>query len=1274
MAATGNEPTTQHPAGVLGEALTTLRLRAGLSVRELSRRTDIPSGTLGGYFSGRHLPPVNRPEVLESIVTACGATPEEAQEWHERLVDLHQGRRVSLVTRAPYRGLAGFGVEDQDLYFGRADLTAQLLDQVRAAAEDGGIVMVVGASGTGKSSLLRAGLLPALQAPPQGTRDWQCELITPGSDPAEAVEGALEALRDAPQALLVVDQFEELFTLTSDDDEQTAAVKRLVAWAAQSTPGQASASGPAPSGMPAPSGQRRVLVIGLRADRYGEAAAHPGLVTALRDHQVLVPPMTEQELRAAVEGPAEVVGLKLEWGLVDVILSDVRSSDVIHVLPHLSHTLQAAWEDSDRRQLRIRDYKAVDGVTGAVRRTAELAFADLDEEGQGVARSIILRLITLHPDAGPSRRSQSRSDLARIHPQAGAVLDHLISRRLLTASETEVSLSHEALIDAWPRLGQWLDADRSDLLLRAVLARQEGTWQEHGQDPELLLRGNLLEAARTWVRDHGQELSAAEAHFVEASEAADLQRRRERGRQHRRTQQLLAVAVCLALIAAVAGVAAMRSSAEAAAQRDEARSRQMSRVAANLQENNVPLANQVALGAFQVSETRESRSALIDATSLPALTRRVDPGAPLAAAASPSGDLLAFGGNDGAVDLVRLEGDRMVDAGTVTLDEDGTTVQTVAIDTTGRVLAVGGGAPAVRLFDISDPDDPSLRAELPVDRTVFDLAFSPNGQWLVAAGDEDAQGEAQVLTWRAEGAEWVAADPATGVEGSIRGIAFDGRGAQLAGATTGGNLYVWSLGRNGLTETGQVHVGDESTRQFDVDLSPDGTHLAGVGSDRTLRLFDVTADGALEPLVELPDFGSWVNAVSFTPDGQSVVAGSSDTTLRLYDVPESAEAAQVRTVLPLNAPVTSVDVVDEDRMIITTTDTSSYLWHRTLGVLPLSGDTVFITATSSDGTRAVTSSGTADGHLYLWDTTQSRHALPLASLVAPGDAGVLDGAAAMSADGTVVASGTTTGHIVAWDVTDPADPQLLLSVQAGEKYVEHSAFFDQDRRLLVATNDGVLSVVSLDDPDGVEARVVPDDPILTVAGSQGTVVATGGTLGGVELWDGTDLEAGPVGSLDVELSIFALDFVGEGNLLAVGGANSQVQLFDVSDPTAPAADGPVLTGPAATVYSVSFSPDGSRLAAAVLDGTVWVWRLEGDDYVSELVLRSSQSPLTAVGWVDGHHLLAGGQQGRAYMWMVDAASAEQFVCATTGTAATEQEWTTYLPGIDYAPPCGRQSG
>lgn len=1231
------------------ESLTGVRLKAGLSVRQVARVTGIPSGTLGGYFSGRHLPPVNRPEVLDSILGACGADADVAARWRERLVDLHRRRRSALVLRPPYRGLTGFGFDDHDLFFGREELVVELRNHVERIGS--GVVVVVGPSGTGKSSLLRAGLLPALADSTDGS-GWVHQVVSPGDDPAETVDGAIERLStaDGRPALLVVDQFEELFTLTDDEDQQATTVDRLVRWTEESTPAA------------------RVLLIGLRADHYGDAAAHAGLVAALRDHQVLVPPMTDRELRTIIERPAEQVGLRLEWGLTDVMLADVRASDITHVLPHLSHTLVAMWDRSDHKLLRIKDYKSVGGVAGAVRGSAERAFAELDADRQDVARTVLLQLVTLSADAGPSRRSRSREELSALHPDAAEVLDYLIAHRLVAATETEVSLSHESLIEAWPRLRRWLDEDRSGLLLRELLGRQERTWREHDRDPELLLRGSLLETVREWRGSHPALMADGEEEYVAASETVAAQRAKERHRQHRRTQRLLVVAVTLALVAVLTTLAALQSRSTAAAQRDEARSRQLARVAATLRDGHVALANQVALRGFQIAPTRESRSALVDATALPTMTRRIDDGGPLSAAANSAGDLVAFGGSDGQVDLVRVDGQRMTDLGSVTLGPDGISVQSVAFGPEGSVLAVAGGAPDVRLFDVSDPQHPALVAELPVGRTVFDLGFSADGRWLLAAADEDADGAGAILLWESVDGTWVEREPFRDVDGSVRGLTVSDDGSRVAAATMAGQIYLWSFDEARLTLTDQARVGTEATRQFDVALSPDSTRLAAVGSDQTLRLFALSAEGELGEPSEMSGFASWVNSVAFTQDGRHVLAGGSDSSVRVWEVPDDPEdAPRLRTVLPVSAAVTSVNPVDDRRMVITTTDPTSYLWDREAGVLPLHDDTLFVTRASADGTRSLTAPGTGDGALHLWDTSVPRDARPLATVRAPEDMGVLDGAGAISSSGTTIVGGTSTGYVVSWDVADPRQPRLLGGVQIGSSYVDYVSFFDDDRRVVGVSNDARLGTVSLDQPGRLAEGVSLSDAALSAAGGPGSLVATGGTQGGVTLWDGHDLSAGPVGTIDVPLAVFALDF--DRDVLAVGGANNQVQLFDVSSPSAPEPVSSVPSGPAATVYSLDFSPDRTRLAAATLDGSVWIWHRKGAGFASELVLQAPNAGLNAVGWVDNGHVLAGGHEGRSYLWTLDPDEAADIVCGTAGSAPTQLEWTTHLPGIDYQPPC-----
>lgn len=1255
MTVDGDEVMDELSVSSFAESLTALRLKAGLSVRDLSRRTGIPSGTLGGYFSGRHLPPANRPEVLDSILSACGVDAQDRQAWRQRLVELHRARRAVTVQRAPYRGLAGFGVEDHELFFGRN----QLVDELRNRLEEigHGVVVVVGPSGTGKSSLLRAGLIPALRHESAGDR-WGYEIITPGDDPTSTVDaaiGRLENLRDRAR-LLVVDQFEELFTLTEDEDVQAAAVRRLVGWAESTT-----------------SAEPRALLVGLRADHFGDVAARPELVAALRHNQVLVPPMTDDQLRAAIEGPAGEVGLKLEWGLSDVILADIRGSDVIHILPHLAHTLEAMWEVSDRKLLRIKDYKTVGGVAGAVRRSAEQAFEFLDPEQQEVARTLLLQLIALAPDAGPSRRSRSRQVLASFHSAAPEVLDYLIAHRLVTASEKDVSLSHEALITAWPRLHHWLDEDRSDLLLRGLLGRQERTWRDHDRDPDLLLQGSLLATVREWSEAHEAELTDVEREYIRASELRADARDRERRRQHRRTQQLLAMALAFAMLTVLAGAAALQSRSTAAGQRDEARSRQLARVAATLRENNIPLANQVALRAFEIAQTRESRSALVDATSLPVLTRRLDPGAPRAVAADNAGSFLAFGGSDGRVDLVAYDSEKLIDVSSVTLDEEGSSVQSVALAHDGHLLGVAGDSPHVRLYDTSAAHDPVVLADLPVDRTVFDLSFTPDGHYLLAALDADDDGAGAILLWERVGDNWVARDPYVDVEGSARGLTVADDGRRVAAATMSGHLYLWTLGPQGLVLNDIAEVGDDQTRQFDVALSPGASHLAAAGSDRVVRLFPVEPDDALGEPIELDGFGSWVNAVSFTPDGAQVVAGASDSTLRVWDMPRGDAGPTLRTVLPVSAAVTSVGAIGDDRTVFTTTDTSSYVWHRTRGILPLHQDTIFVTRSSADGTRTITTPGTEDGAVHVWDTSTPREPALLSSLRAPKEMGVLDGAGGISRSGTIVVAGTSTGFVVSWDITDPRSPRLLGGARVGDSYIDYIDLFDNDRTVVAASNDGRLGTIALTEPNRVREVIDLPDPALSAVGSSRHLIATGGTQGGVNLWDGYDLVGGPLARLDIDLAVFALDFNATDTVLAAGGANNQVQLFDVSDPTAPVSATPALRGPAATVYSVQFSPHDGRLAAATLDGTVWVWRTEDEGYRSELVLQSPPAPLNAVGWINDRHLIAGGHEGRAHLWVIAPDAAAEIVCTSTGSPATELEWTTHLPGIDYTPPCGQET-
>src|SRR5579875_1076336 len=465
-----------------GRELTLLRRRSGLPVRQVAAAAGLPVSTVGDYFAGQHLPPASQPDVLPRVLGACGVTDADSlRAWSlaldrarrpgNRRADEAGGGPPGRGGGGPYLGLATFAAEDAEWFFGREELTARLARLAGDEAARHVPLVVVGASGSGKSSLLRAGLIPALErghAADAGTarpaRQRRAVLLTPGSDPVAALAAALSPAagrsRATPPAwagadgadgtdlpdVVVVDQFEETFTLCQDPAGQRAfiaAVARL--------------AGPA------------VVVLGLRADYYVAALRHPELARALQDRQVLVGPMTREQVRRAIVEPARRAGLEIGEGLVERLRRDLaprrqhgRAAKSARpagdapghepgALPLLSHALLATWRLSRDGRLSVSAYQASGGIREAVARSAESVYAALGTEERRAAQHLFLRLVS-STDEGEMRRRVPPGELA-----ADPVLRLFVAARLITVSEDAAEISHDALLDAWPRLRRWLD-------------------------------------------------------------------------------------------------------------------------------------------------------------------------------------------------------------------------------------------------------------------------------------------------------------------------------------------------------------------------------------------------------------------------------------------------------------------------------------------------------------------------------------------------------------------------------------------------------------------------------------------------------------------------------------------------------------------------------------------------------------------------------------------------------------------------------------------------
>ncbi|TXK39956.1 NACHT and WD repeat domain-containing protein [Nonomuraea sp. C10] len=517
----------------------------------------------------------------------------------------------------PYRGLAAYGVEDEAFFFGRDQLVRTLVSQVMEARP--GPLLVTGPSGSGKSSVLRAGLLTALAPRPY-------MVMTPGSDPLDAFQRRLSALDPTMVAgheslpadlVIVVDQFEELFVVCEREDWRKAFIEALTTSAARCT-----------------------VALGLRADFFGRCTPYPALVTAL-EHAVIVPPLRTEQLREVIEKPAELAGLALDDGLVDLLLEDLGGGADTTPLPLLSHALLATWQRRENRVLTLSGYRATGGIAQALARTADSTLHALPAADQETARRMLVRLVRLGDATDDSRRVVPVDDVLSMAETPGvgdprAVLEAFTAARLVTVSENEVQVTHEALIRAWPRLRLWLDTDRARLLIEQHLTEAAVAWDRGGRDAgELYQTGRLALARYLAEPPHRANLTHVSADFIDASierEASEQRAARLRVRRRNLLMVVLATLLTSTMLAGGAAVAQWRS-AEASLrlveqQRDIAVGRDFTAQSESLQETQGITSLRLGIAGVALdpdsADTRSSLASLLVTT--PPQTRLFEDG------------------------------------------------------------------------------------------------------------------------------------------------------------------------------------------------------------------------------------------------------------------------------------------------------------------------------------------------------------------------------------------------------------------------------------------------------------------------------------------------------------------------------------------------------------------------------------------------------------------------------------------------------------------------
>jgi energy-coupling factor transporter ATP-binding protein EcfA2 len=556
---------------------------------------------------------------------------------------------------APYVGLAMFQTEDAGRYFGRERLVAELVDRVARQR----FVVLVGPSGSGKSSLLRAGLIHQAHT----TDLWgggPVLVMTPGPHPLEecaahlaALTGASPsvvhaALRTDPRSLhratlhaltaaapggevvVVVDQFEEVFTLCRDAEERAEFITLL------QTAAEAANS-------------RTRVVLGLRADFYAHCTHSPGLVEALREAQVLVGPMSTEELQSVITRPALDARCRVETPLVAQVITEANGRP--GVLPLVSHALLETWRRRRGTTLTLAGYEATGGITQSIARTAEAIYTDLSRDEQHWARQVFVRLVALGEGTEDTKRRVDRAELDLTEPGRVAVLERLAQARLITLDRDTVEVTHEALIQCWPRLHGWLTEDREGLRIHRQLTEAASTWEALTRDQGTLYRGTRLAQADQWATANSDGvLSAGERDFLHASLADQAHDHTVSRRRTRRLRQLLALLSVLLVLATAATAYAWRAQQAATAQRNVAIVQKFLSQAASLRLTNPALALQLTLAADQLVSLPETRAALLNSFATPYTTRITEHTDDLASLAfSPNGPTLITTTADGTI-------------------------------------------------------------------------------------------------------------------------------------------------------------------------------------------------------------------------------------------------------------------------------------------------------------------------------------------------------------------------------------------------------------------------------------------------------------------------------------------------------------------------------------------------------------------------------------------------------------------------------------------------
>ncbi len=1177
----------------------------------------------------------------------------------------------------PYKGLRAFQQADAADFFGRAALIQQLVSRMGEDGEISRFLAVIGPSGSGKSSVVRAGLLPALRngALP-GSRRWFLVEMIPGARPLEQLEEALlrvavnpvdhllDQLRQDERGLmravhqmlpaeggemvLVIDQFEEVFTLWDDEAERAHFLESLRAAITDPT-------------------SRLRLIVTLRADFYDRPLLYPDFGNLIRQRTEVVLPLAANELREAIGGPANRVGVGLEPGLVEAIVTDVGEQP--GALPLLQYALTELFERRRGHMLTLEAYRASGGVVGALARRADELYNELDAKGREDARQLFLRLVTIGEGAEDTRR---RIHVTELTPVGGdrstmnSVLDAFSKSRLLTFDRDPatraptVEIAHEALIRTWERLRGWLAESREDLLVQRRLDAAVAEWTAAGRDPSFLASGTRLDQFEQWAAATTLALNEEERAYLDASiaerrarQAAEEARKARELALERRSRNFLRVLVVVLLVATLGALG-------------------LTAVALNQQQIAVANASTATIAQGQAVDNAFTAVANANTATVAqgqAVNNAFTAVANAHTATVAQGQAIAYAATAQS-NFVRAESQRLAAESINVMNANPPNVDLAGL------LSIQ----AMKMTYSPQADAAILRAtgldyaerSFPYGDRIYFVALSPDGRLAMAGGENNF-----VQLWDTASGKLLHTlkPPLVGKTTVIWSAAFSPDGKELLTSSGGQHLILWDVqsGRQVKNLPGEV----ENSR---VAFAPDGRYVLFSGADNAVVVWDLQSDTEARRLSGHTDA---IRALAFSADGKIVATGSDDHTAKLWDV-ETGEQ-QLEVTDPAN-PVTNVGLTPDDKYLVTS-GSNVIFWDRDTGkqvhmlstvapsiaftpdskfmlansgvagaqvwdlstwtvVRNFTGQTAVISsvALSPDGRSALT--GSWDGSARMWDM---RRSVGQDREFLGHTAGV--GAVAFSRDGKYIltGSGDTTARL--WN----AKTGETIKVLKGHTDTIWAVGFSPDGRLAVTgSSDHTARLWDLNTGKEIRQLKGHSDEVRGAAfAPDGKTVATAGFDRTVRLWDAA------TGKQIRELAqdgdeILDLAFAPDGKTVLIGNLDGHARLLDVASGKQ-VQDITVSSAATGSVFGVAFSPDGKSILVGSLDKTARIFDLatgtQQQQFVghSDYLLRVAYSP-------DGKTVLTSSIDGTARLWD-----------ASTGKELRRYPHGIQVTGVAYSP-------